>query len=381
MEEFNQDRYFRIWARQLLCEFDDICWHYNLELAAPIFEISKSQKTMGAWLPESRTIKISASLITGYSWTVTLNVLKHEIAHQVCSEIFNSRETAHGAAFQHACEMLGVPEGYRRAGGDLPEQVELLAGGTKLSARGRKFIAKVEKLLALARSSNENEAALAMQKANELIERYNLRQLADDEQGNYTYVIINHHKKRIESYQRRISLILRDFFHVKVVSSFLYEPLSDHTHKTIELLGTSENVAIAEYCYYFLEDRLAVLWRRNRHRYGGKTRTEKNSYYLGLLKGFYEKLRQQAENSQAAVEVGLARKDKAGDMRALLKAADSRLDDFVGRRFPRLRTLAHRGPRIYKQTYSDGVEAGREITLHKGVARHDGNLGALLPPG
>jgi hypothetical protein len=371
MNNFNVDRLSGFWARQLHAEFSEICWKYNIEMTSPVFEISKSAKQLGSWHAGARTIKISASLIVNYSWSVTLNVLKHEIAHQICSEIFKSNEKAHGPAFSKACDLLSLPEEYKRAGGDLPSEVELIAHGTKLTSKGRSFIAKVEKLLALAQSSNENEAILAMQKANELIEKHNITHLAESHDASYTYVIINKKRKRIESYQRKICTILRDFFFVKIITSYLYDPLSNDTHKTIEILGSHENVVIAEYCYHFLESRLVALWSQNRHRYKGSVRTEKNSYYMGLLSGFYDKLHSQREKKQATSK-------PQNRINSLVVAEDQRLNNYVSMRFPRLTTISRRGPRIYKGTYEAGVETGKKINLHKGVSRKDGNRGNLI---
>ena len=61
-------------------------------------------------------------------------------------------------------------------------------------------------------------------------------------------------KKQVATYQRHICRILQDFFFVRVVLSETYKPATNEVHKAIELLGTSENVAIAEYCCHFLEN-------------------------------------------------------------------------------------------------------------------------------
>lgn len=380
MTHLNIEQFATLWARQLHSEFEDICWKYNLKLLPPVFEISKSERQLGSWHQDTRTIRISSFLIVNYSWSVTINVLKHEIAHQICSEIFNSKEVAHGKAFNQACAFLGLPEEYRKARGDLPEDVGFAVSGTQPTLKGRSFIDKVEKLLALAKSSNENEAALAMQKANELIEKYNIMQLDSEQDVSYTYAIINKKMKRIESYQRQICAILRDFFYVKIVTSYLYDPLSNQTHKTIEILGTNENVAIAEYCYHFLENRLSALWSQVKHRYNGKTRTEKNSYYLGLLNGFYDKLNRQKKKPQHNKSSAWTSKNcqKHDEIYSLVVAEDEKLTEYVGMRFPRLRTLSRRGPRIYKSTYDEGLETGKKITFNKGVTQKEGNIGNLL---
>jgi len=371
-------------VKQLHVEFSDICWQYNIHLLPPVFEISQTERQLGSWVADTRTIRISFLLISRYSWAVTLNVLKHEIAHQICSEIFQSKETAHGEIFSKACDLLGVPEEYRRASGDLSEDIDYVVSGKQSTLQGRRFIDKVEKLLALAQSANENEAALAMQKANELIEKYNIKQLEVDQDIKYTYVIINKKKKRIEAYQRQICAILRDFFFVKIVTSYLYDPFADQTHKTIEILGSHENVAIAEYCYHFLENQLLSLWSRNRRKYTGSAGTEKNSYYLGILSGFRTKLLEQKEKPPKEGR-GKNPKDgkKQGPAYSLTPSnlvENTGLHDYVEMKFPRLRKLSRQGPKIYKSTYEEGLETGKKITLHKGVVRKEENGRKLLIP-
>lgn len=367
----------RLWARELQAEFVGTCWRYNISLTPPIIEISQSKKQLGSWSEETRTIKISSFLIRNHSWAITLEILKHEIAHQICSEIFHSKEVAHGAAFNRACDMLSLSEEYRRASGDLPENIDCVINTTSSSSEGQRFIDKISKLLALAESTNKNEATLAMQKANEFIKRYNIRRLDTNRETSYTYVIINKKKKRIEGYQRRICGILSNFFFVKIINTYLYDPPSNQTHKTIEILGTKENVAIAEYCYHFLENQLSTLWAQNKQKYKGNTRTEKNSYYTGLLRGFYDKLQEQREkpgSMMATTEDSI----QQNNTHALIVAEDERLNDYVAMRFPRLRTLSRSGPKIYKKTYNEGIETGQKITLHKGVCEQEGNRGNLL---
>ena len=171
MKNTTVEQFASLWARQLHCEFNDICWKYSVKLLSPIFEISQSERQLGSWQVDTRTIKISSHLIINHSWAITINVLKHEMAHQICSELFNSVETAHGKVFQKACDLIGLPKEFRSASGDLPEDTGLAVSATFPTMEGRRFIDRVGKLFALAGSANENESAVAMQKANELIEK------------------------------------------------------------------------------------------------------------------------------------------------------------------------------------------------------------------
>ena len=366
----NIDKLQHLWLQQLHLEFEEICMMYDLRLKPPVFEITDAKKQLGAWLPDSRILRLSRHLILNYSWSVTVQVLKHEMAHQLCSEQFRIAGTPHGEDFQHACELLGVQPEYRRAGTVVVEMVEQATGGSKISKRGRECLARVQKLLALSQSSNEHEAALAMQKANDLIEKHHIQELGNDLEYRYGFGIIDRKKKRIESYQRRICTILHDFFFVRVVLSRLYDPLRNETFKTIELLGTKENVAIAEYCYFFLENRLASLWSLNKHRFKGSTRTEKNSYYLGLLRGFYQKLQEQKNRKK---DLGIA--PRVGD---LVVAEEKRLEVFVGMRFPRLKKAARSGAKVYSSTYNEGVATGKTISFAEGLTSKNKMFGGLL---
>jgi ribosomal protein S15P/S13E len=365
------DKLQHLWLQQLQLEFEEICMSYDLYLMMPVFEITDAKKELGAWCPETRTLRLSRHLILNYSWSVTIQVLKHEMAHQLCSERTDIVGGPHGEGFQQACALLGVLPEYRRPGVVVVETVEQASGGSKISERGRECMAKVEKLLALSQSSNEHEAALAIQKANDLIEKYHIQELSGDQQHRYGFGIIDRKRKRIESYQRRICSILHDFFFVKVVLSSLYDPMTNDTYKTIELLGTKENVTIAEYCYHFLENRLASLWSLNRKRFKGSVRTEKNSYYLGLLRGFYQKLEEQKK-----VKEDIPIEPKMGD---LIVAEEKRLESFVGMRFPRLRRISRGGIKVYGSTYNEGVETGKTITFSEGLEGKGPTFGGLLP--
>jgi len=367
----NLEKLQYLWLQQLLLEFEEICMMYGLQLRPPVFEITDAQKELGAWCQATRTLRLSRHLIINYSWSVTMQVLKHEMAHQLCSEQFQIEGAPHGEMFQQACEMLGVLPEYRRSGTPVIEMVELATGISRITQRGRECLARVEKLLALSQSSNEHEAALAMQKANELIEKNHMQGLGNNQEYRYGYGIIDRKRKRIESYQRRICTILHDFFFVRVVLASLYDPLRNDTFKTIELLGTKENVTIAEYCYHFLENRLASLWSINRHRFKGSARTEKNSYYLGLLRGFYQKLQEQKKGKE-----GLPVEARLGD---LVVAEEKRLEVFVGMRFPRLRKASKSGVKVYGGTYEEGVATGKNISFSEGLAGKNKSFGGLLP--
>ena len=363
----------QLWLTQLTYEFADICFQYRLDLHSPVFELSEGVKQLGCWLPDQRTIKISRHLIMDHPWNVVLMVLKHEMAHQVCSELFGCSRTGHDSDFARACQLLGIPSPYCRSSGDLAAVVAEFPQDRQTAA-GRKIIERISKLLALAGSDNEHEAALAMQQATKLLNRHNLNMASVDNPSACTRVIINTRSKQIPAYRRSICAILRDYFFVQVICSSLYDPYTDSSYKTIELLGRVENVPVAEHCYHFLEQQLAGLWQKNRHKFQGNSRTAKNSYYLGLLHGFAEKMAGQTQNSRATGQTTHA----AVTPGSLAISRDSKLQNFVSFHFPRLKKSSSRGVRIYSQPYEEAVDTGKTIILHQGVEDKKEGLQGLL---
>ncbi len=365
---------YGLWTRQLLREFEDICWTYGLQLSTPAFEISQSEKIYGSWHPDIRTIRISANLITSFSWDTTLQVLKHEMAHQCCSEVFGNRGPSHGKPFQKACDILGVPPHFRRSGSDLAGEVATAGDPSVDTMEGRKYIAKVEKLLSLARSDNRNEAVLAMDKASQLMEKYNLQEFAGDDRNGYDYTVINHRRKRLEGYQRKICTILQEFFYVQVVLSRLYDPVLNEYHKTVELLGRRENVEVARYCYFFLENQLPLYWKKRRTAGGTKGIRARNSFYLGLLEGFRDTLREQ----ERLRTVDRASSPACRTRSLICLEADPGLQKFMGERHPRLAKGRSCVSRVEGGIFSEGQERGRTIVLHRGLTEMQGDRGRMI---
>ena len=175
IENFETDLY-RFWSIQLLKEWDNICFQYGVDLPKPTIEISESKSSYGTWTSGLRKITISSHLIKGYSWDHVLEVLKHEMAHQMVNEYYGSLDMTHGFLFDKACKKLGVSEWASKATGSLPEGISP-SQERVLSEEDEKLLKRAEKLLALAASDNENEALLAMERVRELYTKHNLKKI------------------------------------------------------------------------------------------------------------------------------------------------------------------------------------------------------------
>jgi hypothetical protein len=363
----------RAWILQLYREHERICWRYGARLSVPIIEIGNSSSSWGSWHPSGKTIKISARLIQLHSWDVVINILKHEMAHQAVSELFRSQDS-HGRLFAEACDMLGVPQEFKGASGDLP-RIILDVSERAAGSPHRNMLMKIEKLLALAESCNEHEALLAMEKANYLIAKYNIQRIEQCQQARYDCLIINHKTKRIENYQRKICSILSNHFFVKIILSDLFDAGQCCTHKTIEILGTCENVLIANYVYSFLLAQMNSLWHQFQlnHQTTGR---QKRSYCLGVLDGFAKKLA-----GQKAKEFDTMHHASPAPLHLSLLVCnkDQGLISFIEQLHPRLSQKKSAAAKIYLKEYEAGCSDGRNLTLNKGLTSDDGFQGRMLP--
>lgn len=358
------------WLRQLQAEYEDICYQYRLDLQLPIFELDESRTRLGSWQGHSRLLSISTHLISNNPWQITLQVLKHEIAHQICTEIFFAPNEGHGVLFQQACDLLGLAPSFRGANADCQDGLPTEGSCSIESENGRKVLAKVEKLLALAGSDNEHEASLAMQRAGELLKRHNLQTMTERGQQAYRHLTLNTGRQRMPGYLRSVCSLLQSYFFVRVVCASLYEPALNVHHRTIELFGRPENVVVAEHCYLFLTDRLDFLWKKNRNRFKGNRQRARNSYFLGIVAGFKEKLAAAEPKSRGTI--GSATASAA----ALAVIEDIGLTNFIANRFPRLRKSTGREIRLDAEAYRDAVNTGKELILHRAVeeTRQGGEL-------
>ncbi|MBM9537037.1 DUF2786 domain-containing protein [Desulfobulbus alkaliphilus] len=368
-------RMHQSWLCQLSREYDDIRYQYRLALRPPILTINMHRKQMGSWSAANRTLTLSHFLLAGYPWTTTLQVLKHEIAHQVCSEIHLRDDAGHGPLFREACNRIGLDPVFHRPSADLADGLQTTPQGSSATQRGRHIIDKARKLMALGSSENEHEAALAVRRATELLARHRLDFAALAATADLEHRTINTGIQTLPAHRRMICAILEACFSVRVICASLYDPHANVCHRTIEVLGRAELVAMAEHCYHFLEDRLQVLWKKNRslvRGQGDNGRIAKKSYYLGLLAGFRQTLESApmqvppVHGCQPASSMPACREQQA-------------LDTFVAYRFPRLRTMRSQSGSFHNGAYQQALAAGRELTLHPPVQDGPGaNL--RLPP-
>jgi len=277
------------------------------------------------------------------SWGAVVEVLKHEMAHQYAHEVLGATdESAHGPAFRSVCERLGIDA----AASGVPQ------------AEGR-VVATVARLLALAESSNVHEAEAAMAAAQRLMLKHNIEHTSQA----YAFRQLGKPTGRTTEAERILAMILGKHFFVEVIWVPVYRALEGKRASVLEICGSRENLAMAEYVYEFLMRTAERLWsdRENLTKTG---RNERQRYLSGVMSGFAEKLDRQA---------------RAHEKSGLVWIRDADLERYYRKRHPHVRHVRYAG-QLRTSAYADGKEAGRKIILHKPVGGSATARGRLLPP-
>jgi hypothetical protein len=366
MIQFDNEKLRQINLR-LYKEFDNINWYYRLSLKQPVIRITSSLNRLGQWDAELREISLSANLLRK-PWDIVVEILKHEMAHQYCSEVLR-RDDGHGSYFLSACERLGVAGWARRAAVDLDD-----VGEDCLKAIERRFNdeqsdedkriwRRAERLLALSQSSNPHEAALAMQRVRELMTEHAVlaSELSGDDQEDYAVIYLK--KKRLQRHQLRLAGLLNDFFMVRVIHTQYYDPEIGCELKAFELIGQKAQIAMALHVYHFVQNRLELFWKeykRGSDRLLGamQTRRDKESFLAGVLKGFSSKLSRPSTAAASSVHA-----DQSNQ--AALMKVEAHLEFWQKRRFPRIHNRSFSYSQVDAYAFNAGCEKGRQLNLHR----------------
>lgn len=361
-----------LWALQLYREYDSVLFQFRLPIRKALIVIDDLGNQWGTWNPVTCTITISQRLIEQHSWDVVVEVLKHETAHQLASELFKPSKP-HGPEFAQACKMLGLRGWAAQASGEIPREIPHWRDRV-LSEEEERMMRKVEKLLSLATSSNEHEALLAMQRVREIYAKYNLDRLQGGDRSQHEYLIVNRKRKKMDAAESTIYSILVEHFFVKVIFASTYDAKDLCTYRTAEIFGTKENILMAEYVFHFLLSRTQVMWLAYQSSKGRTLPRMKNSYILGLLSGFRTKLRGENPTTAAAQSAGLS----DSQINSLIATGAHDLDAFLATRFPRLSSRSRGSSYVDRNSFASGQSDGKKITLHKGISHSTGNQGRLL---
>jgi len=350
------------WASQLAREHRDISWRYGVNLTTPTINISSGKKTVGLWSDKNKTLSISNYLIKNEVWDIVLEVLKHEMAHQYVFQFYDNADR-HGKYFKKACKILGVHQAFATGSANYNEKLQAFKGD--LPADAQKMIKKVEKLMALGKSSNEAEAQSASRKANYLLNKYNLQQInTRDENPDIKYLTICHKKKRIESIQRAILSILRNYYYVNCLTSNTYHAQDDAVYKSIVLVGRKEALKVAEYVYYFLFDTGQTLWQDFKEKKNAE-RGEKLSFDMGFIAGIEHNHKTVFEDTGSKINKYSSLPVKT--VKALMKKNQRDNQIEISRLYPKLKKIRYGRHQASSNAFQEGFKNGKNTHINKGM--------------
>jgi hypothetical protein len=314
-------------------------------------------------------MSLSRRLVMDRPWTVVREVLKHEIAHQFVEEVLGVRDqTAHGPAFEAVCRQ----HGFDAAATGLPDPDDDTAAGAASWASGvepagscRKespVLRRIARLLALADSPNQHEAAAAMKAAQRLMLHHNIDATVAAAREGFTFRHVGAPSGRISGAGHVLAGILARHFFVDVIWIPSYLPLQGRNGRVLELCGTASNLDVAAYVHGFLIETGERLWREHRRARGLRGDRERRRFLLGVMMGFDEKLKAAADESRRE---------------GLIWVGDPALADYLRRRYPRRTGGSGIGIRA-TETYEHGRHAGRNIVLRRPIAKPTEQRGRLL---
>ncbi len=344
----------------------DLPPEYRTRIRMPAFRLSDGTHPLASWTSAGYLMSFSRKFVFAEDWGSLVEVLRHEIAHQLAATLDGAEEeTPHGPIFRKACHLLHADPRATGSWGALRTGTS----GATVTPQDR-LIRKVQLLMQLAGSENPHESAQAAAKANTLITKYNLDVLYNDEKRDFVSLFLGKPALRHSGSTVSITALLEAHYFVQVVwvSSYVLE--KGKMGRVPEVSGTPPNVRIASYVFDYLHRYITSQWDHYR-REVKVARNEKASFSLGLVDGFRKTLdRQKIKTLQEYAET-LPGKN-------LMKREDARLKAYLGARYNRLRSF-RRASGVDPSAYSAGKKIGEKLVISKGIDHRSVKSERLLP--
>lgn len=375
----------RLIVLELNREHEAIYYNHKIKLKPISIVLFDSENRWGEYNSQSRTISISRKLIFSHPWSHVIGVFLHEVAHQYVDEYFpNATSGPHGIEFQRACQKLGIPKQFSYAGLDLQNcEIDWKLSSTNIELE--KVLDKTKKLLALGNSANEHEAHLAMEKVRQLYAKYNLdHNLSYQKENDFVHLVINYNKKKLASWEKRIITILSEHFFVKIILISYFNVNRSERFPAVEIIGTKENVLMAEYVFYFLKQQTeSLLNDALSFKKINTSLVAKNSFRLGVLEGFDKKLLESQYQIKMPCDPTQKNIPNRNELTLVGEALsqfknNNNLSEYIDQIFPRLRSGTKSKYTQNSQAFAAGQSAGKDITLKKPLTSPSTNKGFFL---
>ena len=333
----------------------------------PFFSLKNMKQRLAYWDFEKREICFNTNFVLNYPWDSIKEVLLHEMAHQLTSEIIKAQdERPHGKSFQKACMLLRANPKASGTYSPLSERI-----GSPNVQDNDKLMIKIQKLLALAESNHIHEAEAAVAKAHKLIKKYNLDILRNDPKRDFHSICIGRPSLRHFREEYAIGNLLTAHYFVYGIWISAYVVEKGKMGRVLEISGTIQNIKIASYVYDFIHNYIDSSWavyNKNRKH----SRYRKTDFATGIIKGFSSKLESQNSSMDKITEIERNRN-------LPVKQVDHKLAEFTSYKYPYIRSFKRSTSNSNKKISQDGKDLGHKLIISKGIEeRADGRQKYLL---
>ncbi len=323
----------------------------------------------------SQTLVFPASHLTHTSDSL-LSVVMWAVAHVLADEYLKTTGRSE-KAYELAWNRLGLDAQFRSTNNNMFNMPQHWKEKGDKTPEEEKFLGRIDKLFALAESSNEAEATLAMERAQEMLSARNMTRHREGKNGHGDMVnlVLHLDSARLENTTIAIGTLLANFYFVKIIYAHQLDPIKNQNLRVIHVLGRRENVLMAEHVFDFLTHKINALWlaAKKEKNLPGKARL---SYQMGLVSGFSKKLKAMVDARNAASALAGIKMDEG----ALVALEGHDLSAYAKEKFPSLGKLSVSDFKVHKEGYSLGTEDGADIVIHAplGSAPHKQDVVAML---
>ncbi|MBA3028969.1 MAG: DUF2786 domain-containing protein [Desulfobacteraceae bacterium] len=352
----------------LACEWKNAVLFLNHairnKMRLPLFSIREMHSRLGTWNVDKEEICLSRHLVMDHSWDAVLEVLFHEMAHQLADQVLNPRhEPPHGPCFQKACYLLRANP---KASGNFKTLDDIV--GNSLEPSSNAQLRRIKKLMALATSQNLNEARAAMVKAHQLIKKYNIDLIELNEDRDFLSIFLGKPALRHGRDDYRLALLLQHFYFVECIWVSAFVLGKNKMGRVLEITGTLPNIQTASYVYDYVKRFIASRWET--YSKGKKLDAGKKvDFSQGILKGFRSRLE---EPNKPRIREN---KIPAGE---IIRMEDPLLKAHMAYKYPHTRRISRQGRFQDMDVVNDGMAAGKELVIAKGISKTEKS--ALLLP-
>ena len=304
-------------------------FHLPCQLFSEVFFATLSNEKLGTFFKDGKYIVLNESLInSNIDKKAIENIFLHEVAHALDYAI-NNELSGHSAKFRDYCDMLGVEKGFDKA------QIK------KKLIDQEKNEQRITKLMALSTSPFENEAMIALSKAQKLM--LEMKDVQKEEDEEKIYISDLYEGKKIALYVSKICSFVS-----KATGVFIVKCKQDDS-SVIRCYGNLPEVEFALYLFDYILDSINKEVKKLRKEGFSIT---KDGFVVGAIPEMENKLWSLDSNTRALI-VATEKENAEKANRLVFKN--------------KLRTIKYGSRNLSKQSYDLGSSFAKKLEIPKKI--------------